>query len=199
MIRSGVILAALLWAGQAAAHDFERCEKPEIAAVLEALTAAEKIALRAAVSIGDTPEFALWFGAWSKENGATVRSSFKAIHAAIRDNDLKVVCANVGEDDCNASMYANVFRHDAYAINLCPSFFGMPEIHAHSNTSAIMENGTRAGTIIHEVSHFDVVAGTDDLCYTRTDCAAMALTRSLVRNADSYQYFAEDVAALPRD
>ena len=196
-----VLVAGLLCglaAGGAAAHEFERCEKTEIAVILEAMSSAEKIALQAAVSIGDTPEFRRWFGPYSKENAEVVRASFKSIFTAIRDEDLKVVCANIGEEDCDASMYANVWRHDPYVINLCPAFFSMPAIHVYPNTSAQMENGTRAGTIIHEMSHFDIVAGTDDICYTRSACSQLAEfdRQVLIRNADSYQYFAEDIAYL---
>lgn len=179
-------------------HVFDRCEKAEIEVVLAAMGSASKISLQAAVSVGDTPEFRRWFGPYSKENAAIVRAAFKSIHVALRDQSLKIVCANVGEEDCDARMYANVWAHDPYVINLCPAFFSMPEMHVHSNTSAQMEDGTRAGTIIHELSHFDVVAGTDDICYTRPVCAQLAgFERHLmVRNADSYQYFAEDVAYL---
>ncbi|SLN71904.1 M35 family metallo-endopeptidase [Roseisalinus antarcticus] len=198
-VRIFAVLAVSLMAHAAAAHEFERCEKAEIESVLEALTAAEKLALRAAVSIGDTPEYRRWFGPYSKQNAADVRAAFKSIHTALRDVEVKVVCANIGEEDCDESMYANVWRHEHYAINLCPSFFRMPPIHAYSATSREMENGTRAGTIIHEMSHFDIVASTDDICYTRTTCSQMALQsrRVLTRNADSYQYFAEDMAYLP--
>ncbi|WP_185020855.1 M35 family metallo-endopeptidase [Histidinibacterium lentulum] len=179
-------------------HVFERCEKAEIEVVLGAMGSASKISLQAAVSIGDTPEFRRWFGPYSKENAGIVRAAFKSIHAALRDQSLKIVCANVGEEDCDAQMYANVWSHDAYVINLCPAFFGMPELHVHPSTSVRMENGTREGTIIHELSHFDIVAGTEDICYSRPACAQLAEFDRvvLVRNADSYQYFAEDVAYL---
>lgn len=190
------LFVALFLAGPALAHDYESCEKSEIEIVAEALVAAEKLALQAAVSIGDTPEYRRWFGPYSKANAAIVRSSFKSIHSAIRDNDVKVLCAGYGEEDCDRDMYANVWTHDAYQINLCPSFFSMPQIHVYASTSLQMENGTRAGTIIHEMSHFDVVASTDDICYSRSACSELALHRNrvLVRNADSYQYFAEDIA-----
>lgn len=195
----GLILGLL--AGAAAAeepHLFDRCEKAEIEVVLEAMGAASKLSLQAAVSIGDTPEFRRWFGPYSKENAAAVRAGFKSIHAVLRDQSVKVVCANVGEEDCDARMYANVWAHDPYVINLCPAFFSMPQMHVHSNASVQMENGTRAGTIIHELSHFDIVAGTDDICYTRPVCAQLAEfeRQVLVRNADSYQYFAEDMGYL---
>ena len=189
-------LISLFLALPVSAQEFISCSKSEISQAQEAIAAAEKIALTAAVSIGDTPEYRRWFGFYTKANAAEVRANFKAIHSVLRNNEVKVLCAAVGQEDCTADMFANVWQHDAYRINLCPAFFEMPRIHVFANTSSQMENGTRAGTIIHEVSHFAVVANTDDICYTRTTCSEMALQsrRLLVDNADSYQYFAEDIA-----
>ncbi|EAR51345.1 probable protease precursor [Oceanicola granulosus HTCC2516] len=188
-----------LVAAPAAAQQFETCEKVERDAVLEALAGAEKVVLRAAVSVGDTPEYRRWFGPYSKENAAVVRAAFKSIHIAIRDAEIKIVCANIGEEDCDRQMYANVWSHDHYRINLCPAFFSMPRMYAFPQGSEEMENGSREGTIIHEMSHFDVVARTDDICYSRSACSDRALRRQevLIRNADSYQYFAEDISYLP--
>jgi peptidyl-Lys metalloendopeptidase len=58
-----------------------------------------------------------------------------------------------------------------------------------------IEDGTREGTIIHELSHFPFTAGTGDECYGRTTCANMAGrdARRAIATADSYQYYAEDV------
>ncbi|QQA41527.1 M35 family metallo-endopeptidase [Pelagovum pacificum] len=195
-----ILLAVILMtiAAPALAHDFERCEKGEIALVEEALVGAEKIALRAAVSIGDTPEYRRWFGPYSKNNAASVRASFKSIYTAINENEIKIVCANIGEEDCDSEMYANVWTHDHFAINLCPSFFEMPRMYAFPSGSIEMENGSREGTIIHEMSHFDVVARTEDICYSRSACSERALVdlEVLIDNADSYQYFAEDISYL---
>ena len=81
-------------------------------------------------------------------------------------------------------------------INLCPSFFAMPGVAGIVAGGVSFETGTREGTIIHEVSHFEAVAATGDHCYGRSDCAVMARRDPglAVRNADSYQYFVEDVA-----
>ena len=56
-------------------------------------------------------------------------------------------------------------------------------------------NGTREGTIIHEISHFNIVGRTEDNCYSREYCAEMATGNAyaVVRNADSYQYYTEDI------
>ena len=58
---------------------------------------------------------------------------------------------------------------------------------------------SKAGTLIHEMSHFTVVAGTDDHAYGQT--AARNLAKSnpklAVDNADSHEYFAENTPNLP--
>jgi peptidyl-Lys metalloendopeptidase len=53
---------------------------------------------------------------------------------------------------------------------------------------------SQAGTLIHEMSHFTVVAGTDDLAYGQTAAEALATSDpdSAIRNADSHGYFAEN-------
>ena len=59
-----------------------------------------------------------------------------------------------------------------------------------------MEYGSREGTLIHEMSHFNVVADTEDWCYGRSTCSAKARGNptAALGNADSVQYFAEDAA-----
>jgi peptidyl-Lys metalloendopeptidase len=49
--------------------------------------------------------------------------------------------------------------------------------------------------LIHELSHFPSAGGTKDHCYNRRDCARMAQSdpARAIENADSYQYFTEDV------
>jgi peptidyl-Lys metalloendopeptidase len=53
---------------------------------------------------------------------------------------------------------------------------------------------SQAGTLIHEMSHFTVVAGTDDLADGQTAAEALATSDpdSAIRNADSHGYFAEN-------
>ena len=49
------------------------------------------------------------------------------------------------------------------------------------------------GTLIHETSHFTVVAGTHDYAYGQSDCYSLANSSptKAVHNADSHEYFAE--------
>ena len=128
-----------------------------------------------------------------------MRARFKAVHGALSADHAEAVCVNSGEGGCKAGTYAYVFRDEPYRIYLCAPFHGLPAMFDMAESAPQMENGTREGTIIHEMSHFVVVAGTEDACYARSVCRDMAARDpfSAILNADSLQYFAEDVAYLP--
>ncbi len=54
-------------------------------------------------------------------------------------------------------------------------------------------------TLVHEMSHFTGVAGTDDWAYGRTAAKALAISdpAKALDNADSHEYFAENNLPLP--
>jgi peptidyl-Lys metalloendopeptidase len=58
-------------------------------------------------------------------------------------------------------------------------------------TTPLVGHDSKAGTIIHELSH--LVGGTGDKAYGTVNCSALAKSNpgKAVRNADSYEYFAE--------
>jgi peptidyl-Lys metalloendopeptidase len=200
MMRLALLLVLLWLPGLAAAATFERCTKAQIAQAADALDGARALTVAAAGAVADTPEFGRWFGRWDADRAADVRETYLAIDAVLGAEALHVVCPPVGLDGCTVSVFANVWAHEAFRVNLCPAFFGMPGIAGVVEGSFVFETGTREGTIIHEVSHFDAVAATSDHCYGRTDCTVMARRDPdrAVRNADSFQYFAEDLALAGR-
>jgi peptidyl-Lys metalloendopeptidase len=53
---------------------------------------------------------------------------------------------------------------------------------------------SKSGTLVHETSHFTVVAGTNDHVYGQTACKRLATTNptQALDNADSHEYFAEN-------
>ena len=53
---------------------------------------------------------------------------------------------------------------------------------------------SKAGTLIHEMSHFTIVADTDDYVYGQTAARNLANTNptNAVDNADNHEYFAEN-------
>lgn len=195
MFRPILSVLLALCAAPAAAMTFERCSKSEIAYATEAVEGAREVIMRASARVGETEEYLRWFGDWTPARAETVRANLKSIDNALDSAELVLVCPNVGQDGCSPGTYANVLPDRPFRVNLCEAFFGMPTMAGVVPTSHVFDTGTREGTIIHEVSHFLRTAATSDHCYTRTDCSRMAETDPVaaIDNADSYQYFAEDV------
>ncbi len=57
---------------------------------------------------------------------------------------------------------------------------------------------SKAGTLVHEMSHFTAVAGTDDHAYGQTNAKSLAISNPdlALNNADSHEYFAENTPFL---
>lgn len=125
--------------------------------------------------------YTTWFGSYSSSNYATITSNFSKINDAV---DNRAVTYNCG---CTSSAFAYVYPTRPYEIFLCNAFWA-------ANTSGTDSKG---GTIIHELSHFDVVAGTDDIAYGQAACKKLARKASrAIKNADSHEYFAENSPRL---
>ena len=189
----------LLVANPALAQSFYQCEKTESAALGDALKGAHNIGLRAAVAMGDTENFRRWFGPYSKANAEVARTTLKSIYTTIASGEIRIICLNASDDGCEDETYAFVYPDEAFVLNICPQYFELPTMITDRPESGNMDNGTREGTMIHEISHFIRVASTDDVWYSRSTCQVEAQTdpRSAIRNADSYQYFAEDTTFYP--
>lgn len=198
MIRSATSTAILLFVSLASpsfGQTFENCTKAERGIAQVAMDRSKRLALTAATAVGPTPVYTRWFGKFSPRNGEIVRRNLKSVVSAIRTGQVTATCVNNGVGLCDSDTYAFVDSDDPYNVKLCPNFFDMPTMKELNAESAASGNGTRAGTIIHEITHFTVVAGTDDICYSREVCTDMAIDtpQDTLINADSYQYFVEDV------
>ena len=126
------------------------------------------------------PRYTSWFGAYTASRYGTAKQHFVAIDSAIDQNagQVKINCG------CNQSYYAYVYPTRPYEIFVCRAFWSAP------NTGT----DSKAGTLIHEMSHFNVVAGTDDWAYGQTAARNLAgsdPTKAL-DNADNHEYFAEN-------
>ena len=94
--------------------------------------------------------------------------------------------------DCKCkkpSVYAYVYPTQPYKIYLCGAFWKAP----------LTGTDSQGGTLIHEMTHFDVVAGTDDWAYGQSAAKALAISdpAKALNNADSHEYFAENTPAQP--
>jgi peptidyl-Lys metalloendopeptidase len=126
------------------------------------------------------PRYTTWFGAYTSQRYATVQQNFVAIDSAIDQNagQIKINCG------CNQNYYAYVYPTRPYEIFVCRAFWSAP----------LTGTDSKAGTLIHETSHFNVVAGTDDHVYGQSGAKALAISdpAAAVDNADSHEYFAEN-------
>ncbi len=120
-----------------------------------------------------------WFGTYSGGNYALVAAHFNNLANALSTQPYTFDCG------CKQkSTYAYVYPSQPYTVHLCGAFWAAP------NTGT----DSRAGTLVHESSHFTVVAGTDDYAYGQSAAHNLALTNpaQAVMNADSHEYFAEN-------
>ncbi|CAG8712063.1 10492_t:CDS:2, partial [Acaulospora colombiana] len=146
--------------------------------------------LYAVVSSGDT-RYETWFGEYALARQTIVYDHF----TAIRQDDVttyRYVC------DCSRDVYgassisykstsillltvmiAYVYRNEPKIVYLCTVFWSAPTTGKDS----------KAGTIIHEASHFTINGGTEDFVYGQT--LAMLLAQSnpdnAIMNADNHE------------
>lgn len=119
-----------------------------------------------------------WFGAYEASRWSQAEGHFSKVKEAIEEKPLTFDCG------CKQSYFAYVYPDQPYKIYLCKSFW----------TAANTGSDSRAGTIIHELTHFNVVAGTDDLGYGQGNARNLASTDPVkaLNNADNHEYFAEN-------
>lgn len=122
--------------------------------------------------------YTTWFGAPAPTRGAKVTSNFTAIKDAFDTKSLKIDCG------CDEPYFAYVYPAQPYTIYVCQAFWSAP----------VTGTDSRGGTLVHELSHFDVVAATDDHVYGQAGAAELARTapERAVNNADSHEYFGEN-------
>lgn len=187
-------------AGPAAAQRHAHCSSADASALEAALAQAKALTLRAAVSVGPSETYEKWFGPYTRRNSEDVRATLKSVLRAIQTGAVTTRCETLSNDTCATGGYAFVFPTMPYVVHICPRFFELPAFTTLNAGRASNEYGTRGGTFIHELSHFRVAADTEDHCYGRATCSELAqdVPRLAVKNADSYQYFAEDIGFLAK-
>jgi peptidyl-Lys metalloendopeptidase len=73
-------------------------------------------------------------------------------------------------------------------VYLCGSFWGAP----------VRGSDSKGGTLVHETSHFNKIAKTEDVAYGTVDSKKLAKEspKEAIGNADSHEYFAENDPSL---
>ena len=125
--------------------------------------------------------YTTWFGALDAARGARVTGNFTAIKDAFDNKPVKIDC------DCDEPYFAYVYPARPYTVWVCRAFWA----------AAVTGTDSRGGTLLHELSHFDVVAATDDHVYGQAGAAELARTapERAINNADSHEYFGENTPA----
>jgi peptidyl-Lys metalloendopeptidase len=170
---------------KAGSVSFVGCSNSQQSSISSGVNAAKSMAADANSYLGANktgPRYTTWFGAYASSNYNTVKSNFVKIGDALNNKPLVFDCGT-----CTQNAYAYVYPNQAYKVYLCGAYWSAP----------ISGTDSKGGTTIHEVSHFDVVAGTDDLAYGQSACKKLAKRpKSAIRNADSHEYFAENTPVL---
>lgn len=133
------------------------------------------------------PRYTTWFGSPTTSLYSTVSDHFTTELAAFQNAAIVFDCGTCRSDPNYNSYYAYVYSTQPYKIYLCGAFW----------SAGATGTDSKAGTLVHEMSHFNVVAGTNDNAYGQTACKKLAQKnpRKAVDNADSHEYFAENTPA----
>ncbi|CAE6487170.1 unnamed protein product [Rhizoctonia solani] len=164
-------------------------QQPEIAKAAESSNTyvAEVDSYLAKVSSG-TARYTTWFGEFSTSRHSTVVTHYKNIGTdATSTNYDCTACKSESGIDYD-STFAYVNADSPGKIYLCGQFWSAP------NTGT----DSRAGTIVHENSHFTVNAGTQDYVYGQDPARELAKSDpdQAIANADNHEYFAENNPVL---
>ena len=162
---------------------FASCDATQAATAMDAVNQARAYSENSKQYLsGGTvgPRYTTWFGAYSSQRYATALDHFQAIDAAMDQNNGEITI-NCG---CNQNYYAYVYPTRPYEIFVCRAFWSAP----------LAGTDSKGGTLIHEMSHFNVVAGTDDIVYGQTGAKNLAASdpAGALNNADNHEYFAEN-------
>ncbi|CAE6468963.1 unnamed protein product [Rhizoctonia solani] len=164
---------------------FKNCSSDQQLLISAAVNSANEYVANAityldSISMGTT-RYTEWFGTFDPNRFSRVKSHF----------------ANIGTDaalstyDCSCkrpAIYAFVYQDSPGYVNLCDAFW----------TAVAIGTNSRAGTLVHEQSHFAVNGGTDDHVYGSVSAhsLAMAAPDQAIDNADNHEYFAENSPVL---
>jgi peptidyl-Lys metalloendopeptidase len=184
---------ALTWIEQMSAvakvSNFRSCNTTERNQLKRALKAAKTMAKKSHNALRNVSQgnerYTEWFGDFTVQNYDKIKNDYDKIVDAL---DNKTITFNCSMQDCSEGEFAHVFPVRPYEIFLCNAFWA----------ADLTGTDSRAGTLIHELSHFNVVAGTDDNVYGQTACRQLAISDPLeaIANADSHEYFAENTPPL---
>jgi peptidyl-Lys metalloendopeptidase len=165
---------------------FEHCNLDQSVTLQQALQGARDLAHEAYESLRDVPQsnraissrFLTWFGRYNSDSYNLVMDNYHHIDEALTTQTITFSCT------CSDLKQAFVYADQPYEITLCASFWTAPASGSNS----------QAGVLLHEISHFKVVAGTDDMTYLPVHSRLMAqyAPDKAIQNANNYRFYAEN-------
>lgn len=132
-----------------------------------------------------TRRYSNWFGEYDHDRFLKVYETIELISIAMDVVDIELSC------QCEfPGVFAYVYPTDPFKIYLCDLYW----------TAPMTGTDSKGGTIVHELSHFQDLAATEDFVYSHEGAENLAETDpwSAVWNADSYEYFVENTPFLFR-
>jgi len=131
--------------------------------------------------------YSTWFGNYTAERLIQVKTNFAKLVDTLSSDILTFDCSTCLRPWHFA--YVVPSQTSSKVVFLCNYFW----------RTSMLGVDSKAGTIVHEVSHFLDVAGTGDYAYGHlmAQDLAKATPEYAVTNADSYEYFAENTPFLP--
>ncbi len=163
---------------------FSGCTSSQSSSITSAIAAAKTMAnsgVNYLTAGTQGTRYKKWFGSYTSSRYATAKSHFTAIKNALDTKPIVVDCS------CHDSYFAYVYPTQPYKIYVCNAFWTAP-------TSGTDSKG---GTLVHELSHFNVVASTNDWVYGQSGAASLAISNptKALDNADTHEYFGENTPA----
>lgn len=182
----GIVTPSLAAPSGPAGLSFSQCSNAQQASITNAFAAGTAMATDGVEYLTSRkqqgPRYMNWFGTHEAARVTTATNNFTAIKNAFETKPVKVDCG------CDEPYFAYVYPGQPYNIYVCRAFWSAP----------LTGTDSMGGTLLHEMSHFDVVAGTDDHVYGQSGAAELARTapQRAINNADSHEYFGENTPPL---
>ncbi len=165
---------------------FNSCSAQQLAELPGDMDASETITREAREALENlavneratSPRYTHWFGDYSATRYNTVINIMQKAEQVMANGSVEFNCG------CTENYFAYVFPIDPFKVYLCNAYWN----------AARTGSDSRAGTILHELSHFPEVGDTDDNAYGARSVANLAISdpNAAVNNADSIEYFAEN-------
>ena len=178
----GVVTPGLAAPSGPASLTFSQCSNAQQESITKAFTAGTAMAADGLEHLSSRkqqgPRYVNWFGPHEAARVTTLTNNFTAIKNAFETKPVKVDCG------CDEPYFAYVYPAQPYNIYVCQAFW----------TAPLTGTDSMGGTLLHEMSHFDIVSGTDDHVYGQSAAAELARTapERAINNADSHEYFGEN-------